>query len=89
MQVEALIDSGATTTFINVAVVEKYHLPIEKLAEPFRVINADGTSNKGGQIKYCVRGYTMIGSHGSKKPISRDKSRKTRYDHRNDLPQKA
>ena len=66
VQVEALIDSGATTTFINAAVVEKYHLPIEKLAEPFRVINADGTSNKGGQIKYCVRGYTMIGSHGSK-----------------------
>ncbi|KAI0685886.1 hypothetical protein C8T65DRAFT_561696, partial [Cerioporus squamosus] len=55
--------TGATTSFINKSVVEKYHLGDHKLATPYDVYNADGTSNKGGQITHAVRSYVEIGSH--------------------------
>ena len=65
MQVEALVDSGATTTFINKSVVETHNLVTYRLATPFNVINADGTSNKHGRIQDSVRAYLEIGSHKS------------------------
>ncbi|RDX52413.1 hypothetical protein OH76DRAFT_1307764, partial [Lentinus brumalis] len=65
VQVEALVDSGATTSFINKSVVETYHLGTHKLATPYDVYNADGTSNKSGQITHAVRSYVEIGSHKS------------------------
>ena len=65
VQVEALVDSGATTSFINKSVVESNNLVTNKLAHPYDVYNADGTSNKQGQIKYGVRSYVEIGSHKS------------------------
>ena len=65
VQVEALIDSGATTTFINQSVVDKHNLVTYKLASPFTVVNADGTSNQHGQIRDSVRAYLEIGSHKS------------------------
>lgn len=66
MQVEALVDSGAHTTFVNKSVVENNNLVTERLANPFRVINADGTQNKGGIIRDSMRAYTEIGSHKAK-----------------------
>ena len=54
VQVEALIDSGATTSFINTTVVESNNLVTHKLAQSFNVRNADGTLNKGGQIDKSV-----------------------------------
>ena len=65
VQVEALIDSGATTTFINQSVVDKHNLVTYKLASPLTVVNADGTSNQHGQIRDSVRAYLEIGSHKS------------------------
>ena len=65
VQVKALIDSGATTTFINQSVVDKHNLVTYKLASPFTVVNADGTSNQHGQIRDSVRAYLEIGSHKS------------------------
>ncbi|RDX51698.1 hypothetical protein OH76DRAFT_1329800, partial [Lentinus brumalis] len=32
---------------------------------PYDVYNADGTSNKSGQITHAVRSYVEIGSHKS------------------------
>ena len=52
--------------FINQSIVEEHHLVTYKLATPFSVLNADGTSNKHGQITDSVRGYLEIGSHKSK-----------------------
>ena len=69
MQVEALIDSGATSIFINQSIVDDNNLVTYKLATPFGVINADGTSNKHGQIKDYVRGYLEIGSHKSRNQL--------------------
>ena len=39
------------------------NLEMHKLANPYRVINADGTPNKAGQITEYVRAYVEIGSH--------------------------
>jgi len=50
VQTEALVDLGATTNFINRVVMENNSLVTHKLANPYHVINADGTPNKVGQI---------------------------------------
>ena len=69
VQVEALVDSGATATFINQSVVKSNNLVTDKLATPFHVINADGTTNQGGRITHSVNGYLEIGSHKSRNRI--------------------
>ena len=59
----ALIDSGTTTNFVNKSFVEKHNLITTKLANPYEVRNADGTSNKAGNITHAVRAYIEIGTH--------------------------
>lgn len=63
MQVEALVDSGATATFINKSLVRENHLVTEKLAIPFAVSNADDSSNSDGRITKYINGYCEIGDH--------------------------
>ncbi|KAJ3752042.1 hypothetical protein EV360DRAFT_55914, partial [Lentinula raphanica] len=63
VQAEALVDSGATTNFIDKRYVERNHLVTNKIAQPYRVLNADGTPNVAGEIKEYVRAYVQIGSH--------------------------
>jgi len=41
--------------------VENNNLVTHKLANPYRVINADGTPNKAGQITEYVQAYVEIG----------------------------
>ena len=65
MQTEALVDSGATTNFIDKEFVIKNHLVTNKLASPYNVLNADGTPNVAGRITDYVRAYVEIGSHKS------------------------
>ena len=65
VQTEALVDSGATTNFIDKKFVLKNHLVTNKLANPYNVINADGTPNVAGLIRQYVRAYVEIGSHKS------------------------
>jgi len=43
--------------------VENDNLATHKLANPYHVINADGTPNKARQITEYVRAYVEIGSH--------------------------
>ena len=62
---EALVDSGATTNFINSTFVKKHNLVTYKVATPQNIINADGTSNKNGQITDYVRALMQIGAHKS------------------------
>ena len=66
VQVDALIDSGATSMFINQTIVDQHHLVIYPLHQTYKVINADGTPNKNGTIKESVRAYLEIGPHKSK-----------------------
>ncbi|KAJ3577041.1 hypothetical protein NP233_g61 [Leucocoprinus birnbaumii] len=65
VQTEALVDSGATTNFIDREFVKRNNLATNRLATPYKVINADGTPNKAGQITEYVRAYVEIGSHKS------------------------
>ena len=55
VQTEALVDLGATTNFINRVVMENNNLVMHKLANPYCVINVDGTPNKVGQITEYVQ----------------------------------
>jgi len=63
VQNEALVDSGATTNFVDKVFVENNNLVTYKLANPYQVINVDGTPNKAGQITEYVQAYIEIGSH--------------------------
>jgi hypothetical protein len=65
VQTEALVDSGATTNFIDKEFVKQKNLATHKLASPYKVINADGTPNRAGQINEYVRAYVEIGDHKS------------------------
>ena len=48
----ALLDSGATENFMNLAYTKWLRLPIKQLPEPRPVLNVDGTENKSGKLKY-------------------------------------
>ena len=63
VQTKALVDLGATINFINRVVIENNNLVTYKLANPYCIINANGTSNKAGQITEYVQAYIKIGSH--------------------------
>jgi len=63
VQTKALVDLKATTNFINKAVVENNNLVTYKLANPYHIINADGTPNKTGYITEYIQAYVEIGSH--------------------------
>ena len=52
--VDALLDSGATGLFMNKEFVEKNGFRMEKLERPVKVMNVDGTHNKGGDITHEV-----------------------------------
>jgi len=54
VQTEALVDLGATTNFVDRVVMENNNLVTYKLANPYCVINADGTPNKAGYITEYV-----------------------------------
>ena len=46
VQTEALVDSGATTNFIDRVVIENNNLVTYKLANLYCIINVDGAPNK-------------------------------------------
>ena len=48
----ALLDSGASENFMNLAYAKWLWLPIKQLPEPRPVLNVDGTKNKSGKLKY-------------------------------------
>ena len=47
---KALIDSGATHSFIHQKVVDKHKLPTKPLPQPIYLLNADGTHNSHGKV---------------------------------------
>ena len=48
----ALLDSGATENFMNLAYAKWLRLPIKMLPEPKPLLNVDGTENKSGKLQY-------------------------------------
>jgi len=54
VMVDALLDSGATGLFMNREFVDKNGFRMERLERPVKVMNVDGTHNKGGDITHEV-----------------------------------
>jgi hypothetical protein len=48
----ALVDSGATENFMNLDYACYLRLPIQRLAQPQKLYNVDGTSNQSGDLLY-------------------------------------
>ena len=65
-QAVALIDSEATTSFINKSFVKTNKLVTIKLATLYQVRNANNTLNKGGHITEAIKAYIEIGTHKHK-----------------------
>jgi predicted aspartyl protease len=59
----ALLDSGATDSFIDRGMIEKYGLEVETLEKPIPVYNADGGRNKLGDITGYVTLRMIHGLH--------------------------
>jgi len=52
--VKALLDSGATGMFVDRKFVEKHGFKLEKLGQPVRISNVDGTYNSGGTVMHEI-----------------------------------
>jgi len=48
----ALLDSGATENFINLAYAKWLKLPIKQLSTPRTLLNIDGMENKSGKLQF-------------------------------------
>ena len=52
--VKALPDSGATRMFVDRKFIEKHGFKLEKLEQPVRISNVDGTYNSGGMVTHEI-----------------------------------
>ena len=50
----ALVDSGATICCIDLHFARRMKWPLQRLRKPIEARNADGTTNKGGMIRYQI-----------------------------------
>ena len=48
----ALLDSGATKNFMNLEYAKYLHMPIQRLKEPRKLFNVDGTPNRSGELQF-------------------------------------
>ena len=48
----ALLDSGAMENFMNLHYAKYLQLPIQRLKEPRKLYNVDGTPNRSGELQY-------------------------------------
>ena len=59
-----MVDSGASTLFINKRFIEANNIRTRKLKEPIPVYNIDGTLNKNGSISHvAVLNMSLGGAH--------------------------
>ncbi|SJL09551.1 uncharacterized protein ARMOST_12931 [Armillaria ostoyae] len=66
IQAKALLDSGCTGSSIHRDVVKKYGIPVQKMASPIPVYNADGSRNKAGEITTYAELRLKIGGHSER-----------------------
>jgi hypothetical protein len=58
----ALLDSGATKNFMNLEYTKYLHMPIQRLKEPRKLFNVDGTPNKSGELQFFTDLQVQTGS---------------------------
>jgi hypothetical protein len=56
-----LLDSGATENFMNLDYAKYLRVPIQRLEEPRKLFNVDGTPNKSGELLYFTDLQTQTG----------------------------
>ena len=56
----ALIDSGASTTFINQRLAKEMQLKHYKFEQPIPLLNINGTKNTAGRITHYAQLHTSI-----------------------------
>ena len=66
IEVDALLDSGATRCFVDKSWALDRRLLLSKLVKPVPVLNADGTRNQEGNITHYVLLTVGIGKHTEK-----------------------
>ena len=66
IEVEALLDSGATGCFVDKSWALDRHLRLSKLVKPVPVLNVDGTRNQEGDIMHYVLFTVGVGKHAEK-----------------------
>ena len=62
----ALLDSGATENFMDLAYARWMKLPIKAMPHPRKLYNVDGTENKAGEVKFFVDLGTRTGTNVTK-----------------------
>src|ERR1700677_914607 len=63
INIDSLLDCGASGLFINKQFVELNDITTRKLPRPIPIYNVDGTLNKGGTIKEAVNLIVSYGNH--------------------------
>jgi Retroviral aspartyl protease len=58
----ALLDSGATENFMNLEYAKYLHMPIQRLKEPRKLFNINGTPNKSGELQFFTDLQVQTGS---------------------------
>ena len=66
IEVDALLDSGATGCFVDKSWALDQCLQLSKLVKPVPVLNVDGTRNQEGDITHYVLLTVSIGKHAEK-----------------------
>ena len=66
IEVEALLDSGATGCFVDKSWAFDRRLWLSKLVKPVLVLNVDGTRNQEGDITHYVLLTVRVGKHAEK-----------------------
>ena len=61
----ALVDSGATICCINLHFAQRMKWPLQKLGKRICALNANGTNNKGGMIRYQINLHLRIKGRNS------------------------
>jgi hypothetical protein len=58
----ALLESGATENFMNLEYTKYLHMPIQRLKEPRKLFNVNGTLNKSGELQFFTDLQVQTGS---------------------------
>lgn len=66
----ALLDSGATTNFINENFVREHHIQTHNLPSPRPLFNVNGTLNKAGTVNSYASLKLTIGEHTEQIPFT-------------------
>ena len=66
INVDTLLDSGATRCFIDKSWALERRIQLKPLKNPILVLNVDGTQNQAGDITHFVSVIIKIGSHAQK-----------------------